>query len=126
MATAYANQYLPGVDTPHNLLVAEQAIEQYHRVLDLGPTGSSEFGSVQGIAYLYLNMKRFDDSKKYYGMASHMEPYDPEPYYSVGVTDWTISYQVRTEARARLRMRSDEYRNHRDPDQKKACDNLRS
>ena len=40
--------------------------------------------SVKGIAYLYLQMKKFDDAKNYYRKATELDPNDPEPYYSVG------------------------------------------
>jgi tetratricopeptide (TPR) repeat protein len=126
LAAVYASQYIPGVDTPDNRLVAEQAVEQYQSVLDLSPTGASGISSVKGIAYLYLNMKKFDDSKKYYRMASQIDPNDPEPYYSVSVIDWTICYQARMETRGRLGMRPEENLNRKNPDQKKACDHLRS
>ena len=33
-------------------------------------------------------------------MASELDPNDPEPYYSIGVIDWTSCYQPRMEARA--------------------------
>ncbi|MDQ1387998.1 MAG: hypothetical protein QOF56_1452, partial [Acidobacteriaceae bacterium] len=32
LATAFAQQYIPGADTPENNKMAEQAIEQYQRV----------------------------------------------------------------------------------------------
>ena len=35
LATAFAQQYIPGADTPDNNKMAEQAIEQYKRVLDM-------------------------------------------------------------------------------------------
>jgi tetratricopeptide (TPR) repeat protein len=113
LATAYAQQYIPGVDTPDNKHYAEQAIEQYQRVLDdnpdLGdPVHSDKTSSVKGIAYLYLQMKKFDDSKKYYLMAADLDPDDPEPYYSVGVIDWTLCYQPRAEERAKLGMELDD------------------
>ena len=36
-------------------------------------------------------------------------PNDPEPYYSVGVIDWTACYQPRMEERAKLGMKPDEH-----------------
>src|SRR5208282_821670 len=38
LATAYAQQYIPGVDTPDNVQMAEQSIEQYKHVLASSPT----------------------------------------------------------------------------------------
>jgi tetratricopeptide (TPR) repeat protein len=108
LATAYAQEYIPGADTPNNNRFAEQAIDQYQHVLDGNPVSSSRINSVKGIAYLYLQMKRFDDSKKYYRMASDLDPDDPENYYSVGVIDWTETYVPRQEVRTRLGMKPED------------------
>src|SRR5205823_9173118 len=64
--------------------------------------------SIKGIAILDLQMKKFDDAKKYYRKAVDLDPNDPEAYYSVGMIDWTQAYQTRTEARNKLGMRPDE------------------
>ena len=126
LATAFAQQYIPGVEDPDNLKMAEQAIEQYKRVLDMpGAAREQKVNSAKGIAYLYLNMKKFDDAKKYYRMAADMEPNDPEPYYSVGVIDWTACYQPRMEERAKLGLKPDENLNPKNKDQKKACTELK-
>ena len=64
--------------------------------------------SIKGIAYLYLQMKKFEDAKDYYRKAITLDPNDPEAYYSVGVIDWTQAYQPRMEERAKLGLRPDE------------------
>jgi len=125
LATTYVGQYIPGVDTADNVLVAEQAVEQYQRVLELSPAGDSKINSAKGIAYVYLNLKKFEDAKKYYRMASELDPSDPEPYYSLGVIAWTQCYMPRMDARARLDMRPGEQLNAKNPEQKKLCDDLR-
>ena len=56
LATAYAQQYIPGADTPDNNRYAEQAIDSYKQVLQADP---KNINSVKGIAYLYLQMKSF-------------------------------------------------------------------
>jgi tetratricopeptide (TPR) repeat protein len=126
LATAYAQQYIPGVDSPDNLHMADQAIEQYQKVLDANPAREQKVNSAKGIAYLYLNMKKFDDAKKYYRQASDVDPNDPEPYYSVGVIDWTASYQPRMEARAKLGLKPEEHLNPKDKEQMKACTELKA
>ncbi len=126
LATAFAQQYIPGVEDPDNLKMAEQAIEQYKRVLDVpGAAREQKVNSAKGIAYLYLNMKKFDDAKKYYRQAADMDPNDPEPYYSVGVIDWTACYQPRMEERAKLGLKPDENLNPKNKDQKKVCTELK-
>jgi tetratricopeptide (TPR) repeat protein len=125
LATAYAQQYIPAVDSPDNVRMAQQAIEQYQKVLDSNPAREQKVNSAKGIAYLYLNMKKFDEAKKYYRMASDVDPNDPEPYYSVGVIDWTASYQPRMEERAKLGMKPEENLNPKNKDQKKVCEELK-
>ena len=125
LATAFAQQYIPGVEDPDNLKMADQAIEQYKRVLDMNAARDQKVNSAKGIAYLYLNMKKFDDAKKYYRMAADMDPNDPEPYYSVGVIDWTACYQPRMEERAKLGLKPDENLSAKNKDQKKVCAELK-
>jgi len=105
LATAFAQQYIPGADAPDNNRMAERAIEQYKEVLQRDPRNVN---SVKGIAYLYLQMKQFDKAKEYYRKATELDPNDPEPYYSVAVIDWTQTYQPRMEERAKLGLKPDE------------------
>jgi len=125
LATAFVSQYVPGVDTPDNLRTAQQAIDEYTKVIDVNPSRDQKVNAAKGIAYLYLNEKKWDDAKKYYRMASEADPNDPEPYYSVGVIDWTACYQPRMEERAKLGMKPEEHLNPKNKDQKKACDELK-
>lgn len=95
LATAYAQQFVPGVDSPDNNKSAEAAIEQYQEVLKLHPGREQEINSLKGIAYLYLQMKKFDQAKDYYRQALQRDPNDAELYYSIAVIDWTQVYQPR-------------------------------
>ena len=117
LATAYAQQYIPGADTEDNNRMAQQAIDQYKAVLERDP---KNVNSVKGIAYLYLQMKKFEDAKQYYRKASELDPNDPEAYYSIGVIDWTQSYQPRMEERSKLGLKPEEALKD-----KKVCNALR-
>ena len=50
---------------------ASSAIDQYKAVLERDP---KNINSVKGIAYLYLQMKKFDDAKKFYRKANELDP----------------------------------------------------
>jgi len=126
LATTYTSQYIPGVGTPENAQLAEHAIDQYQHVLDADTERTLRIRSAKGIAYLYMNTKMFDDAKKYYRMASDLDPDDPEPYYSVGVIDWTECYGARMQERAKLGMKPGENLDASDRDQKRICDDLAS
>ncbi|HET7893857.1 MAG TPA: tetratricopeptide repeat protein [Candidatus Sulfotelmatobacter sp.] len=126
LATAFVSQYIPGVDSPENLRTAQQAIDEYQKVIDANPAREQKVNAAKGIAYLYLNEKKWDDAKKYYRMASDLDPNDPEPYYSIGVIDWTAAYQPRMEERAKLGMKPEENLNAKNKDQKKVCEELKT
>ncbi len=119
LATALAQQYIPGVDAPDNNRFGEQAIDQYKQVLATDP---KNINSIKGIAYLYLQMKKFPEAKDYYKQASSLDPNDPEPYYSVAVIDWTQTYVPRQEERAKLGMKPEEALPAKD---KKVCATMR-
>lgn len=117
LATAYAQQYIPGAETPDNNNMAEQAITQYKNVLQQKP---DDLNAIKGIAYLYLQMKRFDDAKDYYRKVTQLDANDPESYYSIAVIDWTQTYQPRMEERNKLGLKPD------DPlKDKKVCEQLK-
>ena len=126
LATAFVSQYIPGVDSPDNLHTAQQAIDEYQKVIDTNPSRDQKVTSAKGIAYLYLNMKKWDDAKKYYRMASDLDPNDAEPYYSIGVIDWTACYSPRMEERAKLGLKPDEHLSAKNKDQKKVCEDLKT
>jgi len=122
LATALANQYIPGADNPENTKVAEQAIDVFKKVLELNPPREQKVTSLKGIASLYFNMKKLDQAKQYHRMVIDLDPNDPETYYSIGVIDWTQTYQPRMEERAKLGLRTEDALPVKD---KKVCAALR-
>jgi tetratricopeptide (TPR) repeat protein len=105
LATAYMQQFVPEMDTPENKANAQLAIEQYKEVLNSDP---KNINAVKGIANLYMNMKRFDESLEYYKRAIDIDPNDPEAYYSAGVLDWTAVYKDVSERKAKVGLRVEE------------------
>ena len=126
LATAYVSQYVPGIDSPENLQNAQNAIDEYTKVIDANPSREQKVNSAKGIAYLYLNQKKWDQAKQYYRMASELDPNDAEPYYSVGVIDWSQSYQPRMEERAKLGVKPEEHLSAKNKEQKKLCQQLKA
>jgi tetratricopeptide (TPR) repeat protein len=122
LATALANQYIPGADNPENTKVAEQAIEVFKKVLELNPPREQKVNSLKGIASLYFNMKKLDQAKEYHRKVIELDPNDPETYYSIGVIDWTETYQPRMTKRAELGLKNEDALPVKD---KKACAALR-
>ena len=121
LATAYFGQYVPGVDTPENNHSAEQAIEQYQKVLESQPNKTNGITALKGIASLYFNMKKFDQAKQYQRKVLEQDATDPEAYYSIGVIDWTQTYAPNQAVRTSMSLKPD------DPiKDQKACEDLRT
>jgi tetratricopeptide (TPR) repeat protein len=121
LATAYAQQYVPGVDSPENLANANQAIGEYNKVLGNDP---KNINSLKGIAYLYMNMKRWDDARVYYKKALELDANDPDLYYSVGFIDWSQTYKDAAEVKAKVDRRvEDELKGKAD---QKLCDEMKA
>jgi len=108
LATAYANQVIPNVDTPENVATAQQAIDEFQRVLGLNPTAEARINSMKGIASLYFNTLRLDQAREWHQKVLQVDPQDQEAYYSIAVIDWTKAYKPRMEERAKLGLKPTE------------------
>jgi Tetratricopeptide repeat len=108
LATALANQYTPGVDSPDNNRVGQQAIDEFKKVLDVNPKRDQKLTSLKGIASLYFNMKKWNETKEYHHKVTELDPNDPEAYYSIGVVDWTEAYQQVAEAKSKEGIKVDD------------------
>jgi tetratricopeptide (TPR) repeat protein len=108
LAVAFAQEYIPGVDTPDNNQFARQAIDEFERVLTLDADPAQKVSSLKGIASLYFNMKLPYKSKEYHRKVLEIDPEDVESAYSIGVIDWTEAYQPRMEQRATLGLKPGE------------------
>jgi len=121
LATAYAQQYVPGVDTPEMTRMAQQAIGQYKIVLQNDP---QNINSLKGIAYLFMQMKKFDEAREYYTKAIAVDPNDPEAYYSVGVIDWLAAYKDTGDRKAKVGLKvDDELKNKSD---QRVCEDIKA
>jgi len=90
LATAYAQQYVPGGDSQENVKTGQQAIDAFGNVLKLDPKNTTAMAS---IGQIYYNMKDFDKAKEFQRDRLEVEPNNPEPYYWIGVIDWAQCFQ---------------------------------
>lgn len=102
LATAYSQQYIPGADTPENQQMAARAHDQFQRVLALDPANTVAIGS---LASLYLNQKRWNDARAWYGRLITADPTNADAYYSLGFIAWSEWYPAYGQARVKLGMR---------------------
>ncbi len=104
LATAYSSQYIPGAPSEENIRVGQQAIQEFQEVLQSDPNNLS---AIDGIGWILFQMsgvpydpKKLEESKSYREKHIQLKPDDPEPYYWVGVIDWTLAYRANKELRA--------------------------
>ena len=104
LATAYASQYIPGAPSDANTRLGNQAVAEFKDVLSVDPNNLS---AVDGIGSIVFQMagtpydpKKFEESKSYHEKHIELKPNDPEPYYWVGVIDWTMCFRTNNELRA--------------------------
>src|SRR5215510_9784588 len=70
LAGALAYAYIPGVDTPDNVKLADEAIETYKQVLTLDP---QNVRVRKWLGYLELDLRRLEEAKSYYRQATQAD-----------------------------------------------------
>lgn len=104
LATAYASQYIPGAPSPENIRNGEQALAEYHEVLDADASNLTAIDGIGGILYNMaggppFDAKKMEESKTYHQKHIQLKPDDPEPYYWIGVIDWSLAFRGNRETR---------------------------
>ena len=90
LATALAQNVIPGSDTPDNLKTAQQAIAIFQEVLDKDPNDVNSLKQIAGILY---SVKKLDDAREWQKKVLKIDPKDPEAAYTIGVIDWTEAHE---------------------------------
>jgi tetratricopeptide (TPR) repeat protein len=88
LATAYAQNVIPGSDSPDNKKNAQLAINSYEEVLQKDP---KDINATKGIASIYFNTQQFDMAKEWQKKVLDIDPNDPDANYTIGVINWGIS-----------------------------------
>jgi tetratricopeptide (TPR) repeat protein len=90
LATALAQNVVPGLDTPENLKTAQDAIDIFQEVLDTNP---HDVNSMKQIAGIELQIKKLEDAKTWQKKVLAEDPKDAEAAYTIGAIDWTEAHQ---------------------------------
>jgi tetratricopeptide (TPR) repeat protein len=105
LATAYATQYTPGAPSDDNNRMAQQAVSEFQDVLTVDP---NNLRAIDGLGSMLFQMAatpfdpdKFKEAEKYQLMHIALKPDDPQPYYWVGVIDWTLAYHANAEIRSK-------------------------
>ncbi len=100
LATALAQNVVPGLSTPDNLKNANEAIEIFKEVLAKDP---SDVNSIQQIAGIYYSiadhnnpqewLSSLEQAKEWQKKVLEVKPDNPEAAYTIGVIDWDIAHE---------------------------------
>ena len=112
LATALAQNVVPGLTSPDNLKNAQQAISIFQEVLAKEP---NDVNSLKNIASIYFSIKDFDKAKDYQKRVLAADPKDPEAAYTIGVIDWTLAHENTLKALASANMNDDGEGNSKAP-----------
>jgi len=103
LASAYASRYIPGAPSEENARMGKLATEAYKEVLRRDPQNLPAVDGLASILYQRagqpFDADMFAESRSYRQKHVELKPQDPQPYYSIGVIDWTLSYRGNTRLR---------------------------
>jgi tetratricopeptide (TPR) repeat protein len=104
LATAYASMYIPGAPSEENVRTGELAVQEFREVLQID---AKNVAAIDGIGSILYNMggtpfepKKFEESRSYHQKHIDIQPNDADPYYWVGVINWTLSFRANNQMRA--------------------------
>lgn len=90
LATALAQDIVPGGTTPENLKTANQAIAIFKEVLVKNP---DDLNSIKRIAGIYYNINDFENAKIWQKKVLAIDPKDPEAAYTIGAINWNEAHE---------------------------------
>ena len=98
LATAYSAQYIPGAPSEENIRNGQQAAQEFKDILATDPDNLSAIDGLGSILYNMAGRPPFDpqkleESKTYHEKHIQLRPQDPEPYYWIGVIDWSLAFR---------------------------------
>jgi len=101
LAMAYYMQYIPGAESPENQQMADRALDQFKKVLEMDPKNDT---ATKSIASLFFYEKKWEQAEEWNKKVLELNPKDKEAYYTLGVIVWTKWFPADGGARAKLGM----------------------
>jgi tetratricopeptide (TPR) repeat protein len=95
LATALAQNVVPGMTSADNLKTAKQAISIFEEVLAEQP---NDINSMKQIAGIYYSINDFNDAEEWQKKVLAVDPKDPEAAYTIGVINWHKAHQNKLDA----------------------------
>ena len=115
LATAYYIQWVPGADHPENQQNHDLAAKQFQTVLDKDPNNLLALSMMASMAYNAAaagtaeeKTAALDEAARWNQRRIAANPGDAEPYYYLGVIDWTRVFTPIQSARIAVKMNATE------------------
>lgn len=96
LGTAYQSSYIPGAPSDENQRMGKQALSEYQDVLSTDPKNLDAIDRVGALLFsmakVPFSIDKLQESKSYWQKHITLKADDPEPYYWVGLIDWTLAF----------------------------------
>jgi tetratricopeptide (TPR) repeat protein len=100
LATALAQNVVPGMDTADNVRTANQAIDIFKQVLARDPNDVNSIKQIAGIYYSMASpsnqtawLQDLQNAKEWQMKVLAVDPKDADAAYTIGVIDWDIAHE---------------------------------
>jgi tetratricopeptide (TPR) repeat protein len=109
------NQYIPGADSPENVAMAKNALDNFQKVLEADPKNATAVESIASLYYLESQgttkledkLDRLEKARVWYQKLTEVDPTKKEAFYSLGVIAWAKWYPDWNNARTKAGMKPD-------------------
>jgi Tetratricopeptide repeat len=115
LATSYMVQWVAGVDTPDNVKNYDMAKQTFDAVLQKNPNDTLALASRASMAYNSAisgsqeqRTAALEEAKKWNLRRIEVDPKEAEPYYYLGVIDWSQAFTPIQTARVELHMKGED------------------
>lgn len=106
LATAHASRYAPGAAGEENVQHGEAAVQEFRETMLIAPENLSAIDGLGSILFQLgktpFDSTKLEESRSLFKKHIQLAPNDPEPYYWIGVIDWTTSFRARNNLRAQF------------------------
>jgi tetratricopeptide (TPR) repeat protein len=110
LATAYASGYIPGAPGEANVSNAKAAAAEFRGVLVLDPQNLRAMDALGSLLFQMagqpFNRDLFFEAKSCFTRHTESKADDAQPYYWIGVIDWTLAFRANGELRAQVNHRA--------------------
>jgi tetratricopeptide (TPR) repeat protein len=115
LATSYMIQWVPGADAPDNKKNYDMAKQEFDEVLKRDPSNSLALASMASMAYNSASSgtpeqkaAALEEARNWNQRRIEVDPKESEPYYYLGVINWSQAFPPIRDARVEAKMKNED------------------